>query len=84
MGKSKTQRTGELRRRIDEYFACREAEGRFPTEAGMLLYLDMSEERYEKLLEDVLYRKEFDRARLARMDWLETGWSPSRGEPRAA
>ena len=71
MGKSKTQRMAELRRRIDEYFALREAEGRFPTEAGMLLYLDMSEERYEKLLEDVTYRKEFDRARLARMDWLE-------------
>ena len=71
MGKSKTQRAHELRERIEAYFRRREEENRFPTEAGLLLSLDLSEEQYEKLLGDRLFRREFDRARLARMDWLE-------------
>ena len=37
----------------------------------MLLALDLSEEEYKKLSEARLFKKEFDRARLARMDWLE-------------
>ena len=71
MGKSKTQRAHELRERIEAYFRRREEENRFPTEAGLLLSLDLSEEQYEKLLGDRLFRREFDRARLARMDRLE-------------
>ena len=71
MRKPKAQRAAELRERIEAYFAGREAEKRFPTEAGLLLALDLSEEKYEKLLEDKVFRAEFDRARLARMDWLE-------------
>ena len=60
-----------MRGEIDRYFAQRRAEGRFPTEAGMLLALDLSEEEYKKLSEARLFKKEFDRARLARNDWLE-------------
>ena len=71
MGRSKTQRAAEMRGEIDRYFAQRRAEGRFPTEAGMLLALDLSEEEYKKLSEARLFKKEFDRARLARNDWLE-------------
>ena len=71
MGRSKTQRAAEMRGEIDMYFAQRRAEGRFPTEAGMLLALDLSEEEYKKLSEARLFKKEFDRARLARNDWLE-------------
>ena len=71
MGRSKTQRAAEMRGEIDRYFAQRRAEGRFPTEAGMLLALDLSEEEYKKLSEVRLFKKEFDRARLARNDWLE-------------
>ena len=71
MGRSKTQRAAEMRGEIDRYFAQRRAEGRFPTEAGMLLALDLSEEEYKKLSEERLFKKEFDRARLARNDWLE-------------
>lgn len=71
MGRSKTQRAAEMRGEIDRYFAQRRAEGRFPTEAGMLLALELSEEEYKKLSEARLFKKEFDRARLARNDWLE-------------
>lgn len=71
MDRSKTQRAAEMRGEIDRYFAQRRAEGRFPTEAGMLLALDLSEEEYKKLSEARLFKKEFDRARLARNDWLE-------------
>ena len=71
MGRSKTQRAAEMRGEIDRYFAHRRAEGRFPKEAGMLLALDLSEEEYKKLSEARLFKKEFDRARLARNDWLE-------------
>ena len=71
MGKSKTQRMAELRRRIDEYFARREAEGRFPTEAGLLLELGLTEEEYSGQFADDRLRHELERARLRRMDWLE-------------
>ncbi len=71
MGKSKTERARELRKGIDEYFDERTARGRFPTEAGMLLALGLSEERYAALRRERIFAREFERARLARMDWLE-------------
>ena len=71
MGRSKTQRAAELRRGIEEYFSRCEGLERFPTEAGMLLALGLGEEEYEKLRGERLYAREFERARLARMDWLE-------------
>ena len=37
----------------------------------MLLQLDLGEDEYRKLSEDRIFRREFERARLARMDWLE-------------
>lgn len=70
-GKSKTERARELRKDIDEYFDERTARGRFPTEAGMLLALGLSEERYAALRRERIFAREFERARLARMDWLE-------------
>ena len=70
-GKSKTERARELRKGIDEYFEERTARGRFPTEAGMLLALGLSEERYAALRRERIFAREFERARLARMDWLE-------------
>lgn len=70
-GKSKTERAKELRKGIDEYFDERTARGRFPTEAGMLLALGLSEERYAALRRERIFAREFERARLARMDWLE-------------
>lgn len=70
-GKSKTERARELRKGIDEYFDERTARGRFPTEAGMLLALGLSEERYAALRRERIFAREFERARLARMDWLE-------------
>lgn len=70
-GKSKTERARELRKSIDEYFDERTARGRFPTEAGMLLALGLSEERYAALRRERIFAREFERARLARMDWLE-------------
>lgn len=69
--KSKTERARELRKGIDEYFDERTARGRFPTEAGMLLALGLSEERYAALRRERIFAREFERARLARMDWLE-------------
>ena len=71
MHKTRTQRAAELRQGIEEYFDARREENRFPTEAGMLLSLGLSEEEYKKLSEDRMFKKEFERARLARMDWLE-------------
>lgn len=71
MAQSKTERAAKLRERIDEYFSRRTDEGRFPTEAGMLLFLELGEEEYEKMQRERLFRREFERARLARMDWLE-------------
>ena len=70
-GKSKTERARELRKGIDEYFDERTARGRFPTEAGMLLALGLSEVRYAALRRERIFAREFERARLARMDWLE-------------
>lgn len=70
-GKSKTERAREIRKGIDEYFDERTARGRFPTEAGMLLALGLSEERYAALRRERIFAREFERARLARMDWLE-------------
>ena len=70
-GKSKTERARELRKGIDEYFDERTARGRFPTEAGMLLALGLSEERHAALRRERIFAREFERARLARMDWLE-------------
>ena len=70
-GKSKTERARELRKGIDEYFDERTARGRFPTEAGMLLALGLSEERYAALRRERIFARDFERARLARMDWLE-------------
>ena len=71
MAKTRTQRAAEMRGAIEAYFETRRAEGRFPTEAGMLLQLDLGEDEYRKLGEDRIFRREFERARLARMDWLE-------------
>ena len=44
MHKTRTQRAAELRQGIEEYFDARREENRFPTEAGMLLNLGLSEE----------------------------------------
>ncbi len=71
MGKTKAQKAAELRCAIDSYFEKSSEAGRFPTEAGLLLALDLGEEEYEKLARDKTYKKEFERAKLARMDWLE-------------
>ncbi len=71
MARSRKETAAGLRERIECYFARREAEGRFPTEAGMLLELDMTEEKYAAYLADERYRPELERARLRRMDWLE-------------
>ena len=43
MHKTRTQRAAELRQGIEEYFDARREENRFPTEAGMLLSLGLSE-----------------------------------------
>ena len=69
--KSKAQKAAEMRVKIDEYFELRAGEGRFPTEAGLILALDLSEEEYDKLYMDAVYKRELDRAKLARTDWLE-------------
>lgn len=60
-----------LREGIERYFAEREAEGRFPTEAGLLLELGLTEEEYSGQFADDRLRHELERARLRRMDWLE-------------
>ena len=71
MSKTNRQRRLELRGKIDAYFAERTKQGRFPTEAGMLLSLELGEEEYERMRGEKLYSGEFERAKLARMDWLE-------------
>ena len=71
MAKTRRQRAAELRERIEAYFEKRAAQGRFPTEAGLLLERGLGEEEYGKMRADRLFGAEFERARLARMDWLE-------------
>ena len=71
MAKTRRQRAAELRERIEAYVEKRAAQGRFPTEAGLLLELGLGEEEYGKMRADRLFGAEFERARLARMDWLE-------------
>ena len=71
MARPKKETAQQLRERIERYFSLREAEGRFPTEAGMLLELGMSEAEYAERMEDGRYRPELERARRRRMDWLE-------------
>ena len=64
MSKTNRQRRLELRGKIDAYFAERTKQGRFPTEAGMLLSLEMGEEEYERMRGEKLYSGEFERAKL--------------------
>lgn len=71
MARPRKETAAQLRERIERYFERRQAEGRFPTEAGMLLELGLSEEKYAAYLADARYRPELERARLRRMDWLE-------------
>ena len=42
MAKTRRQRAAELRERIEAYFEKRAAQGRFPTEAGLLLELGLA------------------------------------------
>ena len=43
MARPRKETAAQLRERIERYFERRQAEGRFPTEAGMLLELGLSE-----------------------------------------
>jgi len=65
-----------LRTAIDEYFAKCEEEGTFPDNAGLRLYLGLSQDEVNRLCDPETndkwkaYRKEFDRARDMRESWL--------------
>ncbi len=67
----KRESAKRFRERIERYFTDREAQGRFPTEAGLLLELGLTEEEYAGKLADEKLGPELERARLRRMDWLE-------------
>ena len=70
-----------LRAGIERYFTAREEEDRFPTEAGLLLELGLSEAEYAGLLDAAASSR--GRACGA---WTgsRTGWSRSPAGPRAA
>lgn len=61
----------ELENSIKAYFAKCEAEGRFPTESGMLLYLGWVGEKGERLKKKPQYSVVLESASLYRQDWLE-------------
>lgn len=71
VGRPKRQPVEELERGVAEYFLACETAGRFPTESGMLLHLDLDEAQYRAKWKDKQYGRVLERARLRRMDWLE-------------
>lgn len=61
----------ELNAAIDAYFESREAEGKFPTESGMLIYLGWIGEKGKRFLEKPAYQEALESASKRRQDWLE-------------
>lgn len=56
----------------EEYFDECTREGRYPSEAGLILRLGVSEERYRELCEREDTAGVLERARLRRLEWLES------------
>lgn len=71
MGRPPKSPASELEEKVDAYFAsCGERE-EYPTEAGMILWLGMSVEKYSQTCDDKDYGPVMERARLKRKAWLE-------------
>ena len=70
-GRPREPTAKELESIIGEYFAKCEAEGRFPTESGMLLHLGWIGDNGKRLKAKPAYQPVLEAASLRRMDWLE-------------
>lgn len=57
---------------VREYFAECESKDKYPSEAGMLLWLGIGEEEYRAMKTDKSTAGIFERAKLRRVEWLET------------
>lgn len=55
-----------------EYFRQCEKEGRYPSEAGLMLRLGVGDEEYRALCEREDTADLLERARLERLEWLES------------
>ncbi len=62
----------KVARVLREYAADCEREGRYPSEAGLMLRLGVGEEEYRALCEREDTAPLLERARLGRVDWLES------------
>ncbi|HIQ78830.1 MAG TPA: hypothetical protein IAB77_06185 [Candidatus Scatomorpha intestinavium] len=69
---SEAYRKERVSRILREYFDECEREGRYPSEAGLMLRLGVGEEAYRELFEREDTAPMLERARLRRLDWLES------------
>ncbi len=65
-------RRERVSRVIREYFGECEAEGKYPSEAGLMLRLGAGEEEYRELCAREDTADLLERARLRRLEWLES------------
>ena len=70
-----------LENAIEKYFSDCKADGVFPDEAGMIVFLDISESTYERYSKDEELRPIIARARADRESWLVRRMT---GEPKLA
>lgn len=71
MARPKLYTKETLEKAIDKYFSdCKEDNNIFPDEAGMLLYLNISENTYRRYMEDIELGELIARARRRRESWL--------------
>ena len=70
-GRPRDPTVEELKASIQEYIDGCEADGRFPTESGMLLFLGLVGKKREDYLGKAKYRDVWQAAKDRRIDWLE-------------
>ena len=70
-----------LTEKIEEYFNICKEDNVFPDEAGMLVFLDISESTYERYSKDEELKAPIARARQRRESWLVQRMT---GEPKLA
>lgn len=71
LGRKPDPKPDEIKARIQAYIDECDATGRFPTESGMMLYLNLVGERQARYLAKKEYADIWEWAKLKRIDWLE-------------
>lgn len=70
-GRPRDPTVEELKASIQEYIDGCEADGRFPTESGMMIHLGLIGGKGQRYMAKAEYAEVWEWARLVRIDWLE-------------